>query len=1157
MSPPTYVDVEVNSPAAHRSGSQPPPANGRVEGVFADWGATVGDRALRRLLGLRSFLKGVDYVRHRAVSDIVVDQTSARATVRGTAHTPYEVHLALTPTGISSNCSCPMFAGAEAHCKHVAAALIAIRDHIRAHHPGAAELRARANDHGPALGGNGLAHAQGVHLNVADDPARSRFRRGRRVPPGAADPRVAIKTIGGTGTMLDAWLPPDLPVNGYPDLEFRLSIRNGTLHVVLMDPALRAPVLASVALETQALAPTDDRPALRVLARHERGSDARRGTELRGEDAAELISALAEGGGRRVLLDPSLMQLRWNEEPLRARFDLELLRKSITTGDGESRMQEVVVVRASFERKSDGRRFQIGQGAWFEGDPGWHIDLNEGIARPLDSRITPSWLQRLWRMPQIQHPLEGLPWLLSEAVPRVAAELGAELPPLSEVADELEVAPHFKLRAFGELIEARVQLSAAYNDTELEVRADGMSPPIVVLPPPAPGKKAICVRTNILEQQQAIEKIKELGFISDEEGKGLVCRGDDAIAFWTEGLGVLPEDWEFFVPDDLVDTQVRSEVVGAKVRVSSGVDWLSLKVTFQAAGITVPTDELQRCLSEGRRYIKLEDGSFARFDAAKVKEVLSRQAEIIVNAKNGKVPLSQAGRVQELLGHVGSATVTPETKALFDKLNGIEEISTLKKPRGLKATLRPYQESGLAWLNFIHELGSGGVLADDMGLGKTVQAIALLLHLKNERKKLEEAGETGLRSVTLIVAPTSVVPNWLREIDKFAPTLKAMSWHGVDRHDRFEEIAQHDIIITSYALLRRDEEQLAKLEINYAILDEAQQIKNPMSATARAAKKLDANRRLALTGTPIENRLSEIWSIFDFVSPGLLGDLNRFERLYSTPIDRGDSKAAARLRATIHPFVLRRTKEEVAKDLPEKIEIEQQVDLAVEQTKLYQQVLTEVRASVIGEVERVGVGKAHIQILAGLTRLRQVACDPRLLGLPRAFGDDDSGKLMALRELIQEAYAGGHRVLVFSQFTTMLAIIKRAMDEDGVKYEYLDGSTKDRQERVDRFQNDPTLTVFLISLKAGGMGLNLTGADTVVHFDPWWNPAVEDQATDRAHRIGQTKVVTAYKLVAKGTIEEKILELAGKKRALVETVLSEDAGGNKKLTKADIDELFA
>jgi SNF2 family DNA or RNA helicase len=365
-----------------------------------------------------------------------------------------------------------------------------------------------------------------------------------------------------------------------------------------------------------------------------------------------------------------------------------------------------------------------------------------------------------------------------------------------------------------------------------------------------------------------------------------------------------------------------------------------------------------------------------------------------------------------------------------------------------------------------------------------------------------------------------------------------------------------DVVVTSYALLRRDEELLAKLDLRYAILDEAQQIKNPLSATARAAKRLKADRRLALSGTPIENRLSEIWSIFDFVSPGLLGPLDKFEERYSRPIDAGDQKAGTRLRATIHPFILRRTKSEVARDLPEKIETDQFCELTGEQAALYAAVLKEVRAQVMGEVERQGLARSHIQILAGLTRLRQAACDPRLLGLPREFVDEDSGKLVALRELIQTCVDGGHKVLVFSQFVSMLTIIRRAMTEDGVPYEYLDGSTKDRAERVENFQRDSGPPVFLISLKAGGSGLNLTAADTVIHFDPWWNPAVEDQATDRAHRIGQTKVVTTYRLLAKGTIEEKILELGGKKRELVGAVLSEDAGGAKKLTKGDLEDLF-
>jgi SNF2 family DNA or RNA helicase len=436
-----------------------------------------------------------------------------------------------------------------------------------------------------------------------------------------------------------------------------------------------------------------------------------------------------------------------------------------------------------------------------------------------------------------------------------------------------------------------------------------------------------------------------------------------------------------------------------------------------------------------------------------------------------------------------------------------------------------------------------------MGLGKTVQTIALLLLVKQELGKDED-----LR--VLIVAPTSVVSNWVREIERFGKSLTTALWHGAGRKEQQKELTSANIIITSYSLLRRDIDLLTKLKLDYVILDEAQAIKNPQSATAQAAKELMPSRRLVLTGTPIENRLTEIWSIFDFVSPGILPPLAKFEERFSRPIDQGDSKAAARLKAIIHPFILRRTKIEVAKDLPPKIESDKVIDLGADQRGIYTQVLREVRAQVMGELDRVGVAKSQLHILAGLTKLRQAACDPRLLGLPREFAHEDSAKVMAFRELIEEAEAGGHRVLVFSQFVSMLKILKSALDEDRVRYEYLDGSTTDRMERIDRFQNDPTIPVFLISLKAGGSGLNLTAADTVIHFDPWWNPAVEDQASDRAHRIGQKKVVTVYRLVAAGTIEEKILELKEKKKELVSAVLTEDSGGAKKLSRTDLDELF-
>jgi superfamily II DNA or RNA helicase len=1096
-------------------------------------------------LGARAFLRGYDYVRRHAVEDIEIGEGSARGNVRGTEPEPYRVEIQLAPTGISSTCTCPTFSKINGHCKHVAALLIAVRDKERPARPQPAPMAAPGpQPPGVSVGAAAYAAPEGGG-GRRSRRARARALKQAQLAAGIG-PNRPVET-GRSG--VDAWLNEPMPPLP-KQLEYRVRITNaGALSVAVFNAQERAQLSPAALLAPLSQAPTADRDALRLLARHEIEQGRRPWVDVRGEDACDLLALLK---GRRVIIEPQMMELRFGDDALKPRFDLDL------SQDGTQ-----VVVKASFQRAGDPRKFTTAQGAWFEGSPGWYVDAQEGFARAIDRRVSPASLRRLVRLPVINEPIESLPALIAQGLPKVALEVGAELPELSQVADVVDLVPTFRLRAGGSLTEAHVALRAAYEDVEIEVRADGMTPPVIVKPPATDGaaptkapKRARCIRCDIAAQQEAAGKLRALGLVPDEDGQGFIARGDEAIAFWTDGITTLPEEWDLFVPDDLVDVQVRNERLGANVRVGSGVDWLSLRMSFESEGVAVSQEELARCLAEGRRYVRLADGSYARLDPEKVREVLARQAEILATAggNGGKLPLSQAGRIEELLAQVNRSTVAEGARDLFKKLKDIDEIKGVKKPRNLKAQLRPYQEQGFQWLSFLHEIGSGGVLADDMGLGKTIQTIALLLSVKAQDEKSDDKKKKKFKA--LIVAPTSVVTNWLREMDKFAPSLSHALWHGGDRKERQDELDDADVVITSYALLRRDEELLAKLDLRYAILDEAQNIKNPLSATARAAKRLRADRRLALSGTPIENRLSEIWSIFDFVSPGLLGGLDKFEERYSRPIDAGDQKAAQRLRATIHPFILRRTKAEVAKDLPEKIETDQFCELTGEQGGLYQAVLNEVRSQVMGAVEKQGMSRAHIQILAGLTRLRQAACDPRLLGLPREFKDEDSGKLGALRELVQTSIAGGHRVLVFSQFVSMLTLIRRAMEEDGVRYEYLDGSTKDRQAAVENFQREDGPPLFLISLKAGGSGLNLTAADTVIHFDPWWNPAVEDQATDRAHRIGQTKVVTMYRLIAKGTIEEKILELGGKKRELVGAVLSEDAGGAKKLTKSDLEELF-
>jgi superfamily II DNA or RNA helicase len=1096
--------------------------------------ASMSDRAIQRVTGGNAFLRGRLYARRKAVENLKEDEhsVSGEISVR-TADEPYHTAVSYSDETDSweSSCTCPGWRGPTGHCKHVAAVMVALRDEVR-------PPRAKGPQQQQS---KKKKKAEPVHVpgTVSVGGKRRRSRRRRRGVGGTEggplevlSPRELQARRGEARGPMDAWLPAEALPKPL-EFEYRMTVRPASIAVTPVLAGTRSAVPINDALGAFNMVSIDERPLFRALARNiNRGQPTT--AELRGEDAAEVVEMLSD---RRVLLEPASMELRFANEALKPRIELD-------PANGDS-----LRVRVVFYLESNKRRFALSSGAWFEGTPGWQIDTTEGVARPVSELVTPAWLQRLYRSPAMVQSHEDLPELLGESIPRVAALLGADLPDLSSVADLVDQKPRFELKANGDIIDARVRLYVRYEDQEFDVPPDDFPSPLAFLPPKHGKGRPRVVRRDVGAEMAGVQALLSQNFEVSESGEELVASGDDAIAFWTNGIGELPEDWDRFIPDDLVDVTVRDESVMPQMRVSSGVDWLNLDMKFESGGAVVREEELRACLEHGRRLVQLEDGTYAPIDPDKVGDVLTRMAEIYATSgMKDKLPLSQAGRVQDLLKMVDNAKVSASAKTLFAKIEDIDEIPSVAKPRTLKADLRPYQKDGFSWLVFLHELNSGGILADDMGLGKTIQTIALLLWSKSKYK----------RKLNLVVAPTSVVPNWQREIAKFAPGLKTVVWQGPNRSQNAPELEKADVMITSYALLRRDEELLQALDLRYVILDEAQHIKNPMSQTARSAKKLSSERRLALTGTPIENRLSELWSIFDFVSPGLLGQLKTFEERIARPIDRGDMETAQRLRATIKPFVMRRLKRDVAADLPDKIEQEMIVPLAEEQAKLYKQVLGQVRKSVLSEVEKKGVSKAQIQILAALTRLRQVACDPRLMKLPDTnFEADDSGKLGALREIIDEAVDGNHRVLVFSQFVEMLNHIRAALDADGVQYEYLDGSTKDRIDRVDRFNEDTSVPVFLISLKAGGTGLNLTGADTVVHFDPWWNPAVEDQATDRAHRIGQTKNVNVYKLIAAGTVEEKILELSAKKRELVSNVLSTEGSPLKGLTKADVENLFS
>ena len=491
----------------------------------------------------------------------------------------------------------------------------------------------------------------------------------------------------------------------------------------------------------------------------------------------------------------------------------------------------------------------------------------------------------------------------------------------------------------------------------------------------------------------------------------------------------------------------------------------------------------------------------------------------------------------------GETTVRDHARALG---SGPIPIEVTGAPAELQATLRDYQQAGLSWLQHLRAHDAGGILADDMGLGKTVQAIA---HIVAEKA----SGRADLPC--LIVAPTSVIGNWKRELRKFAPHLSVVTLHGPKRHSQWRFVQVADVVLTSYPLLVRDLERFAEEPLHLLILDEAQTIKNPRSCAHSAACTLEARHRLCLSGTPVENHLGELWALFSFLMPGMLGDPSSFRDRFRTPIERGGESARLEvLRDRVAPFILRRTKEQVAPELPPKTEIVRAVELCGDQRELYESIRLSAHASVRRAIAKKGFCRSTIAILDALMKLRQVCCDPRLVAGTAARRVRESAKYRMLFELLPQQLERGRRVLLFSQFTTMLELIGAGLRERGVGFVTLTGSTRHRQRVIDEFERG-VADVFLISLKAGGTGLNLTSADTVIHYDPWWNPAAQAQATDRAYRIGQTRPVFAYNLIAAGSVEERMMELQRRKRRLAESILA--PGGGLGLDEATVDDLFA
>ena len=509
---------------------------------------------------------------------------------------------------------------------------------------------------------------------------------------------------------------------------------------------------------------------------------------------------------------------------------------------------------------------------------------------------------------------------------------------------------------------------------------------------------------------------------------------------------------------------------------------------------------------------------------------------------------SQAWLLDTLLAQREEAVADAGFERHRRQLASFQRIAPLKEPRTFRGELRPYQREGLGWLEFLQKLGLGGCLADDMGLGKTVQVLAFLERRRTRRSRGEEPHRPSL-----VVAPSSLVFNWLDEAARFTPNLRTLDYTGTARKEWSARLDEFDLVLTTYGTLRRDAALLSEVEFDCAILDEAQAIKNGASQTAKAARLLRARQRLALSGTPVENHLGELWSLFEFLNPGMLGRSRVFSGLVSSN-DEQQLDAAVLSRA-LRPFFLRRTKEKVLDDLPPKTEQVLHCVLGPKERRTYNELRSHFRGQLLAREEEVGLSRMKIHVLEALLRLRQAACHPGLIDRERA--DEPSAKLSTLLPRLEEVAAEGHKALVFSQFTTLLGLVRKRLDAAGIPYEYLDGRTRKRKLKVERFQSDPGCPLFLISLKAGGQGLNLTAADYVFLLDPWWNPAVEAQAVDRAHRIGQTRPVVAYRLIAQDTIEARVRELQERKRALADALFDEGRGGLAGLTRDDLETLFA
>ena len=732
---------------------------------------------------------------------------------------------------------------------------------------------------------------------------------------------------------------------------------------------------------------------------------------------------------------------------------------------------------------------------------------------------------------------EGLATFLQREMPQLERHVRVEAGERLKNLQFETMAPKIRVELDGLLSGVSCQLEAVYgNESHILTGMPGQNEGMDAWVPDQGDAKRYRVRGREMERV-AQRELLAAGFLPGQRAaERYTLAGEGKVgAFLANVLPRWKKKWEVKMTPRMESLLSRCDYVAPEVTLrDTGGSWLSVEVDFRSGGgaDALSPVEVQRLLQTGLSHHRLAGGRIALVptdDVAEFHEVL-RDCQVRNDGTRYKLEKRFRGYFGEAIRVSGWSLGGRSNWKPPEELFQYEEP---KLPERLEKIARPYQKEGIGWLQYLAKNHFGGVLADEMGLGKTLQTLAFLeLRRKESKTKLP----------SLVLCPTSLVMNWMDEGKKFAPSLKMLALHGAGRKSLLSKIPEYDLVVTSYALLRRDIAEYEKLEFDSVVLDEAQSIKNRSSQTAVSVKKLTCDHRLVLTGTPLENSLLDLWSIYDFLMPGYLGTATDFRDRYEIPVAKlGDEKAQQRLRQRVRPFLLRRTKAEVARDLPAKIEQVSWCELTEEQKGVYRQILEEGRKQVSELAGKASGGRDRIAVLTVLMRLRQACCHLGLLPQSGKTWTEPSAKMEYFLDRLDEAISGGHRMLVFSQFVSLLKIVQEELRRRKVPHCYLDGGTVDRAGEVDRFQRNQDIPVFLISLKAGGTGLNLTGADTVIHFDPWWNPAVEDQATARAHRIGQSKIVSSYKLIARDTVEEKIVRLQEKKKELFKgTLVSEE-----------------